>query len=151
RRRHSGARSISGPSAALRISAERKRHRPVPGGGGVASVGRPLDGGFRRTPDRIVPSKLRSPHNARAYLSRVQPGGQRAYHVGTAWSGIKKASAATRIRTGRFAAQGAVANMIRQFQFEAEIYQSLSCVPMQARRKLDAVGIKVHLAQWQQL
>ena len=41
--------------------------------------------------------------------------------------------------------------MIRQFQFEAEIYQSLSCVPMQARRKLDAVGIKVHLAQWQQL
>src|SRR5262245_6278450 len=41
--------------------------------------------------------------------------------------------------------------MIRQFQFEAEVYQSLSCVPMQARRKLDAVGIKVHLAQWQQL
>ena len=41
--------------------------------------------------------------------------------------------------------------MIRQFQFEAEIYESLSCVPMQARRKLDAVGIKVHLAQWQQL
>lgn len=41
--------------------------------------------------------------------------------------------------------------MIRQFQFEAEIYQSLSCVPMQARRKLDAVGIKVGLAQWQQL
>ncbi|HKN00111.1 MAG TPA: nitrate reductase associated protein [Candidatus Binataceae bacterium] len=41
--------------------------------------------------------------------------------------------------------------MIRQFQFEAEIYQSLSCVPMQARRKLDAVGIKIGLAQWQQL
>lgn len=41
--------------------------------------------------------------------------------------------------------------MIRQFQFEAEVYESLSCVPMQARRKLDAVGIKIHLAQWQQL
>jgi hypothetical protein len=41
--------------------------------------------------------------------------------------------------------------MIRQFQFEAEIYESLSCVPMQARRKLDAAGIKIHLAQWQQL
>ncbi len=41
--------------------------------------------------------------------------------------------------------------MIRQFRFEAEIYESLSCVPMQARRKLDAVGIKVGLAQWQQL
>jgi hypothetical protein len=41
--------------------------------------------------------------------------------------------------------------MIRQFQFEAEVYESLSCVPMQARRKLDALGIKVHLAQWQQL
>lgn len=41
--------------------------------------------------------------------------------------------------------------MIRRFQFEAEIYESLSCVPMQARRKLDAVGIKIGLAQWQQL
>ncbi len=41
--------------------------------------------------------------------------------------------------------------MIRQFQFEAEVYESLSCVPMQARRKLDAIGIKIHLAQWQQL
>ncbi|HUA36347.1 MAG TPA: nitrate reductase associated protein [Candidatus Binataceae bacterium] len=41
--------------------------------------------------------------------------------------------------------------MIRQFQFEAEVYESLSCVPMQARRKLDAVGVKIHLAQWQQL
>jgi len=41
--------------------------------------------------------------------------------------------------------------MIRQFQFETEIYESLSCVPMQARRKLDAVGIKIGLEQWQQL
>jgi hypothetical protein len=41
--------------------------------------------------------------------------------------------------------------MIRPFQFEAEIYRSLSCVPMQARRKLDAIGIKIGLDQWQQL
>jgi hypothetical protein len=41
--------------------------------------------------------------------------------------------------------------MIRHFQFEAEIYESLACVPMQARRKLDAVGIKIGLAQWQRL
>jgi len=41
--------------------------------------------------------------------------------------------------------------MIRQFRFEAEIYESLSCLPMQARRKLDAVGVKIGLAQWQQL
>jgi hypothetical protein len=40
---------------------------------------------------------------------------------------------------------------MRQFQFEAEVYESLSCVPMQARRKLDAVGIKIGLEQWQQL
>ncbi|MFI5351533.1 MAG: nitrate reductase associated protein [Candidatus Binatales bacterium] len=37
--------------------------------------------------------------------------------------------------------------MIRQFRFEAEIYESLSCLPMQARRKLDAVGVKIGLAQ----
>ena len=30
--------------------------------------------------------------------------------------------------------------MIRQFQFEAEIYQSLSCVPMQARSEERRVG-----------
>jgi len=41
--------------------------------------------------------------------------------------------------------------MIRRFQFEAEIYESLSCVPMQARRKLDALGLKIGLAQWQRL
>ncbi len=41
--------------------------------------------------------------------------------------------------------------MIRQFQFEAEIYQSLACLPMQARRKLDAIGVKIGLAQWQRL
>jgi hypothetical protein len=41
--------------------------------------------------------------------------------------------------------------MIRQFQFEAEIYDSLSCVPMAARRKLDRLGIKIGLQQWRQL
>ena len=41
--------------------------------------------------------------------------------------------------------------MIRKFRFEAEIYESLSCLPMAARRKLDAVGIKLHLAQWERL
>jgi hypothetical protein len=40
--------------------------------------------------------------------------------------------------------------MIRKFEFEADIYESLSCLPMAARRKLDALGIKVHLAQWEQ-
>ena len=41
--------------------------------------------------------------------------------------------------------------MIRKFKFEAAIYESLNCLPMAARRKLDAVGIKLHLAQWEQL
>lgn len=41
--------------------------------------------------------------------------------------------------------------MMKRFNFEAEIYESLSCVPMAARRKLDRVGVKVSLEQWQQL
>jgi hypothetical protein len=41
--------------------------------------------------------------------------------------------------------------MIRKFRFEAEIHESLNCLPMAARKKLDAVGIKLHLAQWEQL
>lgn len=41
--------------------------------------------------------------------------------------------------------------MIRKFRFEAEIYESLNCLPMAARRKLDSLGIKIHLAQWGQL
>jgi hypothetical protein len=41
--------------------------------------------------------------------------------------------------------------MMRKFKFEAAIYESLNCLPMAARRKLDAVGIKLHLAQWEQL
>jgi hypothetical protein len=38
--------------------------------------------------------------------------------------------------------------MIRKFQFEAEIYQTLSCLPMAARRKLDVLGIKIGRSQW---
>jgi hypothetical protein len=41
--------------------------------------------------------------------------------------------------------------MIRKFKFEADIYESLNCLPMAARRKLDEVGIKLHLAQWGEL
>jgi hypothetical protein len=41
--------------------------------------------------------------------------------------------------------------MLRQFKFEEEVYESLSCVPMAARRKLDRVGLKISLNQWQQL
>jgi len=41
--------------------------------------------------------------------------------------------------------------MIRKFAFEAEIYESLNCLPMAARRKLDALGLKIHLAQWEHL
>jgi hypothetical protein len=41
--------------------------------------------------------------------------------------------------------------MMRKFQFEAEVYESLSCLPMVARRKLDELGIKIGLEQWQQL
>jgi len=41
--------------------------------------------------------------------------------------------------------------MIRKFKFEDEIYQSLSCLPMAARRKLDQLGLKIGFDQWQQL
>ena len=41
--------------------------------------------------------------------------------------------------------------MMRQFNFEAEIYESLSCLPMAARRKLDRLGLKISLEQWQRL
>jgi len=41
--------------------------------------------------------------------------------------------------------------MLRQFKFEQEVYATLSCVPMAARRKLDSVGLKISLNQWQQL
>jgi hypothetical protein len=37
---------------------------------------------------------------------------------------------------------------MRRFQFEADIYEALSCVPMMVRAKLDRVAIKVSLQQW---
>jgi len=41
--------------------------------------------------------------------------------------------------------------MFRRFAFEEDIYCTLDCVPMTVRRKLDRIGLKVHLAQWQAL
>jgi len=41
--------------------------------------------------------------------------------------------------------------MIRKFKFEDEIYESLNCLPMAARRKLDALGVKLSLARWEKL
>jgi hypothetical protein len=41
--------------------------------------------------------------------------------------------------------------MIRKFKFEDEVHHSLACVPMAVRRKLDRVGVKVSLEQWQAL
>jgi hypothetical protein len=41
--------------------------------------------------------------------------------------------------------------MIRKFKFEDEIYNSLSCLPMAARRKLDHLGLKIGFEQWQHL
>ena len=43
-----------------------------------------------------------------------------------------------------------LSRMMRKFKFETDIYESLSCLPLAARRKLDALGIKISLAQWQQ-
>jgi hypothetical protein len=36
------------------------------------------------------------------------------------------------------------------FQFEADFVESLRCIPMQVRLKLDTCGIKLSLAQWHQ-
>lgn len=41
--------------------------------------------------------------------------------------------------------------MYRRFAFEGEIDESLACVPMTVRRKLDVVRIKVPLAGWRTL
>lgn len=37
------------------------------------------------------------------------------------------------------------------FQFEADFVESLRCIPMQVRFKLDTCGIKLKLQQWHQL
>ncbi|NJL49089.1 MAG: nitrate reductase maturation protein NarM [Leptolyngbyaceae cyanobacterium SM2_5_2] len=36
------------------------------------------------------------------------------------------------------------------FQFEADFVDSLRCIPMQVRLKLDTCGVKLNLAQWHQ-
>jgi hypothetical protein len=41
--------------------------------------------------------------------------------------------------------------VIRKFAFEAEMHESLGCVPMPVRRKLDRAGLKVGLEQWRAL
>jgi hypothetical protein len=41
--------------------------------------------------------------------------------------------------------------MIRKFKFEDEMHESLRCVPMAVRRKLDRVGLKIGLEQWKSL
>ncbi len=41
--------------------------------------------------------------------------------------------------------------MMREFKFEEEMRNSLACVPMAVRRKLDRVGVKIGLKQWQAL
>jgi len=41
--------------------------------------------------------------------------------------------------------------MIRKFKFEDEMHESLQCVPMAVRRKLDRVGLKIGLQQWKSL
>jgi hypothetical protein len=41
--------------------------------------------------------------------------------------------------------------MIRRFNFESDIYETFYCVPMAVRRKLDRLGLKIGLAQWQKL
>jgi len=38
--------------------------------------------------------------------------------------------------------------MLQFFQFEADFVESLRCIPMQVRLKLDTCGVKLKLAQW---
>lgn len=40
--------------------------------------------------------------------------------------------------------------MTQFFQFEADFVESLRCIPMQVRLKLDTCGIKLKLPQWHQ-
>jgi hypothetical protein len=41
--------------------------------------------------------------------------------------------------------------MFRRFEFEKEVYETLELMPMTVRRKLDILGVKLHLKQWQSL
>ena len=38
--------------------------------------------------------------------------------------------------------------MNKRFGFETELYETLSCLPLAARHRLDTIGIKVHIKQW---
>jgi hypothetical protein len=40
---------------------------------------------------------------------------------------------------------------LRRFAFEGDIYETLDCVPMAVRRKLDVVRVKISLQGWQSL
>jgi hypothetical protein len=46
---------------------------------------------------------------------------------------------------------GHPSEVFRRFDFEAETYTSLSCVPLAVRRKLDLAGLKISLRGWQAL
>ena len=48
-------------------------------------------------------------------------------------------------------ARASEVQMIRKFKFEDEMHESLQCVPMAVRRKLDRVGLKIGLEQWKSL
>jgi hypothetical protein len=41
--------------------------------------------------------------------------------------------------------------MFRRFEFEKEVYKTFDQMPMTVRRKLDLLGVKLHLKQWQAL
>jgi len=41
--------------------------------------------------------------------------------------------------------------MFRRFEFEKDVYETFDLVPMAVRRKLDLLGLKLHLKQWQSL
>ncbi len=38
--------------------------------------------------------------------------------------------------------------MIRQFAFEADLYETLECLPMAVKRKLDRIALKIGRKQW---
>jgi hypothetical protein len=38
--------------------------------------------------------------------------------------------------------------MNRRFAFETELYATLTCLPLAARKKLDMIGIKISIKQW---
>lgn len=41
--------------------------------------------------------------------------------------------------------------MFKRFEFEREAWQNLDLMPMTVRRKLDLLGLKLHLEQWRAL